>query len=280
MNIAITGHRGLIGSFLKDRLEKEGHKIVFKIDIEEGKNILGMKNIKFNKKIDLMIHAAAYCKINQSIKEPELPFFNNVQGTFEVLEFCRKNNIKKIIFLSSSRVLSKEKNPYTASKVYGEEICKGYFDCYGIEYLIIRPSTVYGPFWDKTKRLMHMFIVNALAGKDLEIYGDPKTKTLDFTYIEDFIDAMMLTINNKTWNKEYNISGREEYNIFSLAKLIVKITKSSSKIVIKDKEIAQPQVVKTNLSEIKKIGYSPKISLKEGVNRCIIWYKEYLKNRK
>jgi len=277
MNIVFSGHKGLIGHYLKTRLEKEGHKIIKTIDIRDDFDINSIKELELNEKADLFIHCAAHCKINAGIKNPELPHKNNSDGTFEALEFCRKNNIPKIINFSSSRILSKEKNPYTASKIYGEELCKGYFDCYGIKYVIIRPSTVYGPFWDETKRLMHIFIVNALAGKDLEIYGNPETKTLDFTYVDDFIDGIMLAIDQD--NKEFNISGGEEFNIKKLAEMIIKKTGSNSQIKVLDAEVAQPQKVNVDISEIKKLGYNPKISLEDGVTKCIKWYKNYLETK-
>jgi UDP-glucose 4-epimerase len=274
MNIILTGHKGLIGHYLKERLEKEGHKIIAAIDSRDGKDISNLKSLKIDKPVDLFIHAAAHCKINQSIENPELAHNNNSEGTFQVLEFCRKNKIPKIINFSSSRVLSEEKNPYTASKLYGEELCKAYRQCYGIKYVIIRPSTVYGPFWDITNRLIHKFIVNALEGKDLEIYGNPETKTLDFTYIDDFIDGVMLAIAHE--NQEFNISGNEEYNVLKLAQMIIAKTGSKSKIKFLREEIAQPQQVRVDISEIQNIGYKPKISLEEGVERTIEFYKKYL----
>lgn len=274
MNIILTGHKGLIGHYLKERLEKEGHKIIAAIDSRDGKDISNLKNLKIDKPIDLFIHAAAHCKINQSIENPELAHNNNSEGTFQVLEFCRKNKIPKIINFSSSRVLSMEKNPYTASKLYGEELCKAYCQCYGIKYIIIRPSTVYGPFWDNTKRLLHTFVVNALEEKDLEVCGNPETKTLDFTYIDDFIDGVMLAISQD--NKEFNISGNEEYNIFKLAQMIIAKTGSKSRIKSLKEEIAQPQQVHVDISDIQNIGYKPKISLEEGVERTIKFYKKYL----
>jgi len=274
MNIILTGHKGLIGSFLKKRLEEEGHRIVKGIDIREGTNILDINDLEIEDKVDMMVHTAAHCKINQAIKNPELAYYNDVKGTFRVLEFCRKNKIPKIVYFSSSRILNKEKNPYTAAKIYGEELCKAYHDSYGIDYLIIRPSTVYAGFLDETKRLMHIFITNALKGRDLEIYGDLETKTLDFTYIDDFIEGVILTMNNPEWNKDYNISGREESNIYELAEFIIKELGSHSQIKVYDAEIAQPQQVNVDISEIEKIGYRPKVSLKEGVKKTILWYKE------
>lgn len=199
-------------------------------------------------------------------------FNDNVLGTFQALEFCRKNKVPKIIYFSSTRVLNPEKNPYTASKIYGEELCKAYHPCYGLNYIIIRPSTVYGPFPDATKRLMHIFIVNALKNQDLEIYGNPKTKTLDFTYIDDFIDGVMLVINQN--NEEFDISGDEEFNIYELAKFIIANTNSKSKIKICKEELAQPQQVKVDISKIKKLGYESKVSVREGVLKTIDWYRK------
>ncbi len=275
----MTGEKGLIGTFLKDRLEREGHKIVMGCDLRDGKNILNMKDMKIGERVDLVVHCAAHCKINQAVKNPENSHVNDANGTFSVLEFCRKNNIPRIVNFSSSRVLSPERNAYTAAKIYGEELCKGYHDSYGIDYLIIRPSTVYAPFWDETKRLMHIFITNALQNKDLEIYGNPETKTLDFTYIDDFIDGVMLAINNKEWNTEYSVSGGEEYNLYKLAQFIIKETGSTSKIIVKEPEIAQPQEVNTDISEIRKLGYAPRVNVEEGARRCIKFYREYMKEK-
>lgn len=277
MNIAMSGHEGLVGHSLRERLEKEGHKFVLLIDKRSGTSLSDLSKIVPSEKIDLFIHAAAHCKINQGIANPELDHTNNATGIFEVLEFCRKNKIPKILFFSSSRVLSKEKNSYTATKIYGEELCKAYQQCYGIDYLIIRPSTVYGPFWDLTERLVHLFITNALEGKDLVIYGDPKTKTLDFTYIDDFVSGVMLAMSGP-WNSEYDISGEEEYNIYHLAEFIIKNTGSKSKITVLDAEKAQPQTVKLDISMIKEVvGYKPEYSVERGILKTIEWYRSYLK---
>ncbi|MDP2946773.1 MAG: NAD(P)-dependent oxidoreductase [Nanoarchaeota archaeon] len=275
MNIITTGHKGLIGSFLKKRLEEEGHKIVFAIDKKEGNNILSLANRKIDFNCDLLVHMAAHCKINESITNPEETFENNVIGTYSVFEFCRKNKIPKIIYFSSSRVLNKEKNPYTASKLFGEELCKSYKSLYGIDYLIIRPSTVYGPIWDHTKRLMHIFVTRALAGEDLEIFGNPNIKTLDFTYVDDFVDGIMIAMKNK-WCEDYNISGDEEFKVYDLAKKIIELTNSKSKIIIKNPEAEQPQEVSVDISKLAKLGYSPKVKLIDGVERTVNFYKSFV----
>ncbi|MBU0894627.1 MAG: NAD(P)-dependent oxidoreductase [Nanoarchaeota archaeon] len=276
MNIFITGNKGLIGSALEKRLIKEGHKIVGSIDHRSGSDLSWLKNLEIDTSIDLFIHAAAHVKINKMVADPKIANLNNAQGTFYALDFCRKHKIPKFVFFSSSRILSPEKNSYTASKIYGEELCKGFYNSYGIEYIIIRPSTVYGPFWDLSKRLVHLHILAALRGEELKIFGNPLTKTLDFTYIDDFIEGTMLTINSNEWNKEYNISGKEEYNVYDEAKYILELTGSKSQINSYSAEIAQPQKVSLDCSEIKKLGYMPKTPLEEGLRKTIEWYKEYI----
>ncbi len=274
MKYAITGHRGLIGEFLKKRLDMEGHECVLNIDQEEGFNVVDLmfKETKLNDQIDIFFHLAAQCKINESIASPMLAHKNNVDGIIAVLEFCRRHNIPKIVVASTSRVLSPERNPYVASKVYVEELTKAYSDCYGIKYIIVRPSTVYGPMFDRTSRLINNFFTSAFKGEDLLIYGD-KTKTLDFTYVDDFVEGIMLSIKND-WNKEYNISGEQEEKVLEIAEQIIKEIGSSSKIRFLPPEKAQPQKVNIDISAIKHIGYHPKINIDKGIKKMIEWYRK------
>jgi len=270
MKFAMTGHKGLIGSFLLERLKREGHEPVLLVDKRDNSDILEIDKMELGEKADVMIHLAAFCKINKTIENPALAFENNALGTFKVLEFCRKNKIPKIIFTSSSRILERERNPYTASKIYGEELCKGYCQCYGIEYVIVRPSTVYGPFDDKTLRLADIFIRSALKGEDLKIYGD-ETKTLDFTYVDDFVDGFMLALTQK--NKEFDIGTGKATRVSYVADLIINEIGKGKKIFMEE-EKAQPQHVELDIIEMQKIGYEPKISIEEGIRKTAKWYKE------
>lgn len=272
MNFVMTGHKGLIGSFLLKRLIERGDKPVLLVDLRDGKNILDMDSFQLNEKVDVLIHLASFCKINKVVEDPLLTFENNSHGTEKVIEFCRKNKIPKIVFTSSSRVLNKEKNPYTSSKVYGEELVKGYSQCYGMDYVIIRPSTIYGPFNDKTKRLIDIWILNALKGEELKIFGN-ENKTLNFTYIDDFIDGFLLAMEEK--NKEFDISYGKSVKLSYIADLIIKLAGHGKKGFY-EPEIAQPQEVELDISETRKLGFNPEVGIEEGIRRTFEWYKENL----
>jgi len=269
----MTGHEGLIGSFLLKRLKQRGDRQILLIDKRSGNSMNELDKFEIKEKIDLFIHFGAFCKINKTIENPDLAFENNVLATYKVLEFCRKNKIPKIIFTSSSRVLEPEKNPYTASKIYGEELVKAYSQCYNIEYVIIRPSTVYGPFNDLTSRLVDIFILNALKGGEIKIYGD-ENKTLDFTYVDDFVDGILLAMN--TTNEEFDLSAGEMVNISKLADMIITLAGNGVKKFYPP-EIAQPQEVELDITKIKKLGYVPKVFIEEGIKKTFKWYKENFK---
>ncbi len=267
MNFIITGHKGLIGRRLKQRLEGGGNECILSVDLRDKSNPLDVRNLskKEISKADILFHLASNCKINKCVDNPEWAF-ENVEGIFNSLEFCRKNKIPKIVYFSSTRVLCPEKNTYTSSKLYGEELCEAYKKCYGIDYIIIRPSTVYGPGEDITKRLMSIFINNAKNNKELVIFGD-KDKTLDFTYVDDFVEGVILSLQR--WNESYDIAGNDEMKLIDVANEIISQTKSLSKIRFAPHEIEQPQKVKIDISKIRALGYNPQIKVREGISKCL-----------
>jgi len=255
MRYVLTGYKGLIGTALKKRLDTLGWDAV---------QLIGREDSLENTPADILFHCAANCKINQCIENPGLAH-TNALVIFEVLEYCRKNKVKKIVYFSSSRTLSEERNPYTASKVYGEELCKAYSECYGIDFLIIRPSSVYGGE-DKTNRLVNIFLNKALKNEDINIFGNIY-KSLDFTYIDDFLDALFLVLPEK--NKEFAIGSGTSILVLNLAQEIIKQLNSQSKIYFKESELAQPQQTKIDISPLTEKGYSPKVDIKEGIKREI-----------
>lgn len=259
MKYIITGHRGQIGRELKKRLDLE-HECVDAVDSRNRHRDTNILSYRVMPSTDILFHLAANCVIRDIIKEPELAF-SNLQSISDTLGFCKNNN-SKFVYFSSSRVLSPERNPYTASKIYGEELTKAYSQCYGIDYQIIRPSTVYGGK-DDTGRLMEKWIQQAKKGEDLIIYGN-KNKKLNFTHIDDFVNATMIILNKGKWNQAYDVYGIT-YELTKVAEEIINQTNSKSKIVFKPEETAQPQNVYLYDTYLESLGYTPKVRIKEGI---------------
>ncbi len=298
--ILVTGSNGSIGTRLMQKLAETSfdsvgldikknnwdEKINLKttlIDLRDKKNLLKKKI-----KADLIIHLAANARVYNLIKDPVLAR-DNVETTFNILEFARKNNIKKIIFASSREVYGQSKkltnneydvkienseSPYTASKIFGESILYSYSKCYGIEYLIFRFSNIYG-MYDTSDRVIPLFLKLLKNKRNLKIYG--KNKYLDFTYIDDAVNALVLGISkfNKLKNQTFNISCGEASKIINVAKYLIKRTNSKSRIYIKKNRTGEIMGYIANINKAKKqLKFKPKTNLKSGLDKTILWYKE------
>ena len=245
------------------------------------------KLLELNVKADIIIHLAANARVYNLVVNPKLAK-DNVSTVFNVCEFARKKNIKKILFASSREVYgdsglilhSEEdaymkncESPYTASKVFGETLITSYMKCYEINYLIYRFSNVYG-MYDGSDRVIPLFIEKMHKNKPIVIFG--KDKLLDFTYIDDAVDGILLGIRNfnKAKNETYNIANGKGNSILDVAKFISKKMKSTSKITIMNNRTGEviKYVAKINKAR-KRLNYKSKYTFEEGLNKTIIWYK-------
>ena len=268
--VLITGNKGFIGSYIQKFFEDMGHEVIG-CDIKDGRDI-SFITTQGNNDIDMIVHCASFCYIRECINDPKTTFMTNVDGVYRVFELARKNGIRKVIYFSSSRVLEKESNTYTASKKYGEELAKAYKQCYGIDYIIIRPSTVYG-VGDTSDRIIPRFIRKALMHEDMIIYGD-KTKTLDVTYITDFMKAFNLILFHGGWNREYNVSNKISVSIQQMAMFIRDAVGSKSNIKYERQELAQPQHVCVDNNDLVHLGYKLSFSWEDGIIQTIKWIKD------
>ena len=298
--ILITGSSGVIGTRLCEKLLKNNLDIVC-VDIRPNKwnkkinnltKIIDLRNKDqildhLPKNIELIIHLAAHSRVHDLIKNPVLAK-ENIDITFNVLEFMRANDKKKIIFSSSREIYGSIKgkscseqtpyikmceNTYSASKISSEVLIKAYEKCHGINSIITRFSNVYG-MYDEHDRIIPILIKKCLKNEKITIFG--KDKVLDFVYIDDIINGIISIIKDfdNLKNDFFNIASGEGVSLINLAKKMKEICNSKNEIFLEENRTGETMKFIANIDKAKeKIGYNPKHDINKGLEKTITWYK-------
>ena len=303
-NVLITGGCGFVGKNIINLLYKKFNLTVVD-NFSSGDNNfipkkITIKNLNIDNKIkllklfkknrfDIVIHCAANFANQNSIDNIYKDFNSNILGTLNLLKVSNIFKIKKFIYLSSSCVYSdfnsnenivnpSYKTPYAISKFSAEQYVSFYNYYYKLNSSIFRLYNFYGPFdyVGKYRNVVPNFISKALKNKTIEIHGTGKS-TRDFTYVEDFNQILEKILgNNFNYNKIYNFGASNPINIINLAKKIVKITKSNSKIKFVptrswDKYSKRTANNKKLKKEFKGIKFT---SIDKGLKHTIEWFKK------
>jgi len=271
MRCIVTGGAGFIGSNLVDRLVTDGHEVIifddlstgkkeninpkakfFKVDISNKNVFVKRKPLDFNQNysmedvmtgVDVVFHLAAKARVQPSIDEPVDFHDTNVNGTLNVLDACRRYDVKRFIFSSSSSVYGdveekdlptsedKELNPmspYALHKLQGEQYCKLFSELYGLETVCLRYFNVYGERQATEGAyclVMGVFAKQLLNGEPMTINGDGE-QVRDFTYVGDVVEANVKlgTMENnhpQLFDGEvFNIGNGEGYSVNRVAELL------------------------------------------------------------
>ncbi len=302
MNILVTGSSGTIGTRLCERLLADGHKVVgadwepckWNTDVEALRIPIDLRNAeelsKLPTEIDLIIHLAANARVYELVENPDRAM-DNLIDTFNILEFARKNSIKRMMFASSRETYgnidlpdgekyNEEKahfmaceSPYTASKIGGEALFEAYKRCYNIETIIWRFSNVYG-MYDDSVRVVPLYFRQAKAGETMKVFG--KDKCLDFTYIDDCVNGIVLGIEK--WetakNDTYNLAYGEGTTILHLAERMKELLQSNSELDIGTARTGEVTHYIADISKAQRVlGYSPETPFDRGIEKAVEWYK-------
>lgn len=315
MKILVTGSSGEIGTNLSLKLKKEGHE-VFGIDKRKNSwtNNLeyllldltqnfssfkkGFNDIGLPFTPHAVVHLAANAKVHELVEKPSRAM-DNIRITFNVLEYCRQNNVP-IIFASSREVygdirrfdtngkITDEKkadfkfteSPYSASKISGEALIYSYAKCYDLPYLVFRFSNVYGRFdndLERMERVIPLFIKKINNKEKITIYG--KDKILDFTHVDDCVMGIYSGIKNlvlrEVKNETINLAYGEGQSLLNLVEHIEENLRKKANYKIKETRVGEVAHYVADISKAKNLlNYNPKISLKEGVKKTIGWWRE------
>ncbi|WP_342821488.1 NAD-dependent epimerase/dehydratase family protein [Desulfurococcus sp.] len=238
--------------------------------------------------IDMVIHAAAYVSVEESIRDPIKYLENNVLGTAKVSYECGKRGIK-LVYLSSAAVYGEPQklpigedhptrplSPYGLSKLQGEEVLKVFASTYGLKYIILRLFNVYGPGQSSSYAgVVTVFLEKASRGEPLVIYGDG-AQTRDFVYIEDVAEVIESIAREEALNNEvFNIGSGKPTTIEDLAKTIMKLLGRELPIV---RMPQRPGDITHSVADISKIvgltQFKP-TPLEEGLKKTLSELKTY-----
>lgn len=317
MKILVTGAAGFIGFHVCRRLLSEGYEIYgidsindyYDIRIKYARlNILKEhKNFRFTKadiydikvidsvfskfKPDKVIHLAAQAGVRYSIENPFTYTRTNIDGFQNIIECCKYYKIQKLVYASSSSVYgSNNKYPFTedqptenpislyaATKKSNELVAHTYSHLFGMKTIGLRFFTVYGPF-GRPDMALYKFCEAIRKDEPINLFNNGDMYR-DFTYIDDIVDGVILSMNTDTNEKIFNLGrGRME----SLKNMIRKIEFCFDKKIKINYLPMQPGDVEKTISSIEKaksvLGYNPKIIMEDGIERFVEWYKNYIKN--
>ena len=303
--ILITGGAGFIGSHIADRFDREGYEVIIVDNLVGGKkeNIRHLKNCSFyntdirnreelekvfaeNKDISYVFHEAAQVSVSVSIDNVHYDAEENVIGLINVLDMCRKYNVKKIPFAGTAAAygipdssVSKEDSkiaplaPYGLSKVFGEHYIRMYNSLFGLNYIIFRYSNVYGPRQSAHGEAGVVSIFNDRIRTDKEVFidGDGE-QTRDFIYVKDVAEANYLAAVENVVDVTMNVSTNEKTSINELFSTMKKYLGYKNKVIYRKPRIGDIRdsrldnnLLKTNTS------WNYRYSLDEGLKE----YAEY-----
>jgi UDP-glucose 4-epimerase len=294
MKSLVTGGAGFIGSNLVDKLIDLGHEVIC-IDNESAEchetfywndkaqnykyDICNYEDIKdLFVGVDFVFHVASDARIQPAILNPRKSIESNAVGTANILELCRVNNVKRFVYSSTSSAYGKKSlipnietqqsdplTPYSAAKVFGENLARVYYNLYGLETISLRYFNVYGdrqPLKGQYAPVIGLFMRQQEDGKPVTVVGDGLQRR-DFTHVSDVVEANIISTEVTTgFGEVYNIGFGSNYSILDIANTI------SNDVKFIPPRVGEVQeTLASNLKFKDLTGWMPKVSLMKWIQK-------------
>ena len=278
-NILVTGGVGFIGTNLITKLVKLGYNVISLDDYSAGlktNEIEGVEYVnldiesidKIDGNIDICFHLAAKSRVQPSFKDPREYFRVNVQGTMEVMQWAKKNNVKVIYAGSSSKHHNPSDSPYAMYKFLGEEVCKLYKKAYDINVEVARFYNVYGPnesLDEEHGNVIGIWRSKIKQGKPLTIVGDG-TQRRDFTHVFDIVNGLIkIAMSNKVHKDAWELGTGINYSINELFSMFNKKFNAES-IFIPDQPGNYKLTLRENDDMLKDLDWKPEDRLEDHID--------------
>ena len=317
LRVLITGGAGFIGSHLADKLLQFRNEVICydnfdayypnkETNIQHNLKKANYKLIKADvlnyaslkkemKDVDVIFHLAAQPGVRSSIDNPQKTVRVNTLGTINVLRAVLEQNVKKLIFASSSSVYGEPRylplgekhptnpiSPYGVSKLCAEKYCRLYHKLYSKNIVILRYFTVYGPR-QRPDMAIHKFTKLIVQGKPPVIYGDG-LQSRDFTYVDDIVNGTILAAeNDNATGQIFNLASGSKITVNKLVKLLIRLLgKEKIKPIRTETQLGDVSHTHADIAKAESVlGYRPKMSLLPGLKIFVKWHlKKYLKTNR
>lgn len=305
LKVVVTGGAGFIGSHIVEHWIKAGAEVHIIDNLRTGflSNVNMFPQAVFHnvsvterekvfsilENTDYVHHLAAMISVPESVDKPHECVEININGLLNVLDACKENGVKKIVFSSSAAIYGENpespkridmnpqpKSPYGITKLDGEYYLKMYNEQYNLGAVSLRYFNVFGPRQDPKSQYaaaIPIFIEKALKDESITIYGDGE-QTRDFIYVKDVVKANVLAATNNNVNGVFNVALGASSSINEIAKGIVKTTQSNSEIVYKPERKGDIKHSLANVSETtKELKFIPDFNLQSGLDLTIDYFR-------
>lgn len=332
MKVMVTGAAGFIGFHVSKRLLERGDEVLgidnlndyydvslkearlaqiqdhegfsfHKIDLSDRK---GVPTLFEEQKPDRVVHLAAQAGVRYSIENPHAYVDSNLVGFVNILEGCRHNDVKHLVYASSSSVYGSNKtlpfsvahsvdhpiSLYAATKKANELMAHTYSHLYALPTTGLRFFTVYGP-WGRPDMAAFLFVKAIIEERPIDVYNEGKMRR-DFTYIDDIVTGVVRTLDTvpepdtdysaknptpETSSAPYRIYNIGNHQTVELNYFIELIEKGLGKTAKKNLLPMQPGDVEETCADVdaltRAVGFSPSTPIEVGLERFLAWYREY-----
>ena len=330
--ILVTGSAGFIGFYAAKRLLEKGDKVLgldnlnnyYDVNLKRARlaqltavpafgfvkmNLAdreGVRQLFQAENFDLVIHLAAQAGVRYSLTNPESYVDSNLVGFANVLEGCRSNKVRHLVFASSSSVYgANTRMPfsvhdnvdhpvslYAATKKANELMAHVYAHLYGLPCTGLRFFTVYGP-WGRPDMALFLFTRAILEGRPIQVYNHGKMRR-DFTYIDDVVEGVIRVAEripepNPEWPSDrpdpgtssapyriYNIGNHDPVELARFIEVLEAKLGRKAQLELLPLQPGDVPVTYADVEDlIRDIGFQPRTSIEEGIGRFVDWYREY-----